>query len=238
MPEAHCHRRIGNIGCGGPTGSIRTRRRCDRPWRRGCRSSHFCASRPGDHVERCLASPCERPSTTRRLAERDVLDSGAETLLIFDGVDEVPVGRKRDEILEQIGGFAKRFPKAQILVTSRPGAVGDELPDGFQKVVLEDLSEPQRLGFIDHWHQALAANFRREGDSVIAQLHAAALWELERQPTLSLLATNPLLCAAICALHWLSRRKVVEEAWQSGTLPPGSMQTGCCRGASGTCASN
>jgi internalin A len=159
-------------------------------------------------------------------------DDGAGTILIFDGVDEVPAGRKREEMLGQIGNFAERFSKAQILVTSRPGAADSASLDGFQRVVLEDLSEPQKLGFIDHWHQALAANFRRKGsDAVIAQLHRAALRELERQPTLALLATNPLLCAAICALHWLSRRKVVEEAWQKGTLSQGSMQTGVLPGS-------
>jgi hypothetical protein len=159
-------------------------------------------------------------------------DAGAGTLLIFDGVDEVPAGRKREGMLGQIGSFAERFPKAQILVTSRPGAADSASLDGFQKVVLEDLSEQQKLGFIDHWHQALAANFRRNRDDpVIAQLHRAALRELELQPTLALLATNPLLCAAICALHWLSRRKVVEEAWQRGALSQGSMQTGVLPGS-------
>jgi Leucine-rich repeat (LRR) protein len=159
-------------------------------------------------------------------------DDGAGTILIFDGVDEVPAGRKREEMLGQIGNFAERFPKAQILVTSRPGTADSASLDGFQKVVLEDLSEPQKLGFIDHWHQALAANFRRSrDDALVAQLHQAALRELERQPTLALLASNPLLCAAICALHWLSRRKVVEEAWQKGPLSQGSMQTGVLPGS-------
>ena len=50
-------------------------------------------------------------------------DAGADILLIFDGVDEVPAGPKRAQILKQIRDFAKRFPNAQILVTSRPGAV-------------------------------------------------------------------------------------------------------------------
>ena len=153
-----------------------------------------------------------------------VADAGAGTLLIFDGVDEVPVGRKRERILSQIEHFAERFPSAQVLVTSRPGAVDSGTLSNFQKVVLEDLSESQRLGFIDHWHRALAANSNRErNDAVIAELRRAALRELERQPSLALLATNPLLCSAICALHWLSRRKVVEEAWQ-GHATTGSMQ--------------
>jgi hypothetical protein len=158
-------------------------------------------------------------------------DGGAGTLLIFDGVDEVPAGRKRKQILEQISDFVERFPRAQILITSRPGAVEDGALGGFRKVALEDLSEQQKLGFIDHWHQALAANFKRKGDDpVVAELYQAALRELKRQPTLALLATNPMLCAAICALHWLSRRKVVEEAWQSGRLPQGSMQSGVLPG--------
>ena len=80
------------------------------------------------------------------------------------------------------------------------------------------------------WPESGAIFKRKADDPVIAQLHQAALRELQRQPTLGLLATNPLLCAAICALHWLSRRKVVEEAWQSGRLSPGSMQTGVLPG--------
>ncbi len=159
-------------------------------------------------------------------------DEGARTLLIFDGVDEVPAGPKRAQILRQVRDFAERFPKAQILVTSRPGAVEDDELDGFQKVALEELSEQQKLGFIDHWHQALATNFKRKyDDAAVAQLHQAAVRELQRQPTLALLATNPLLCSAICALHWLSRRKVVEEAWRRGTSSPGSMQSGVLPGS-------
>jgi Leucine-rich repeat (LRR) protein len=152
--------------------------------------------------------------------------AGAGMLLIFDGVDEVPTGRKRKQILKQISDFARRLPKAQILLTSRPGAVEGGALKGFRTVVLEDLSEQQKIEFIDHWHKALAANCECERDnSVIVQLRIAALRELEQQPTLALLATNPLLCAAICALHWLSRRKVVEEALQSQKVSPGSMQT-------------
>ena len=49
--------------------------------------------------------------------------AGAGILLIFDGVDEVPTGHKRKQILKQIRDFARRLPKAQVLVTSRPGAV-------------------------------------------------------------------------------------------------------------------
>jgi NACHT domain/Leucine Rich repeats (2 copies) len=151
-------------------------------------------------------------------------DAGSNTLLIFDGIDEIPAGRKREQILEQIGDFCERFPNAQILVTSRPGAVEEGTLSGFQKVEIEDLSQPQKLEFIDHWHRALAANFRRaHNDTAIARLHQAALRELEQQPTLALLATNPMLCAAICALHWLSRRKAVEEAWRAPVPSPGSI---------------
>lgn len=142
--------------------------------------------------------------------------AGANVVLIFDGVDEVPVGKPRDALLAEIANFAKRFPKAQIIVTSRPGAAALSVLPGFEKVELEELSEGQQREFIAHWHHALAANYQRSrDDTAVAALQQAVYRELEQQRALAQLATNPLLCAAVCALHWLSRRKVVEEAWSS-----------------------
>jgi len=166
--------------------------------------------------------PEELPSfvlnTSMQLPEGWVQDAfveeGKKALLIFDGIDEVPVGRKRDQVLKRIADYAKRFPKAQVLVTSRPEATDRARLKDFVPVELDELNPEQQVAFIAHWHKALALNLDRASDDpAIEALQAALGRELERQPALVRLAVNPLLCGAICALHWMFRRPLVEDAW-------------------------
>lgn len=163
-------------------------------------------------------------------------DDGTGVLLVFDGIDEVPAGPQRHDVLGQIEGYAKRFPMAQILVTARPNAVEADALDGFLRVELDDLDPDQKRCFIEHWHAALAANVRRQADDpIIRFLREAVRRELERQPALDRLAANPLLCAAVCALHWLQRRHQVNEGWArpeafagfEGNVLPGNIWSLC-----------
>ena len=140
---------------------------------------------------------------------------GHQILLIFDGLDEVPVGEKRRDMLNQINDIARLFGHAQIIVTTRPGAVPDDALADFCRVDVQDLDDQQVNDFTHHWHQALAINAKRSRhDAILKRLADAAQREIDAQVALKSLAHNPLLLASICALHWLRRREVVEEAWQ------------------------
>jgi NACHT domain len=137
-------------------------------------------------------------------------------LLLFDGVDEVPVGQPRRATLERIEQWAILFPEAQIVVTSRPGAVSDHALAGFTRVELDELSDDQKARFVDHWHRALAKQVGRLNDDDILTLGSGVRRELAAQRALNDLAANPLLCASLCALHWDRRREAALAARRTG----------------------
>jgi hypothetical protein len=138
-------------------------------------------------------------------------------LLMIDGVDEVPVGEPRRATLQRIEQWATRFPEAQIVVTSRPGAVSDNALAGFTRVELDELSDDQKARFIDHWHQALAKQVQWPADdTTVAALAGGVRRELARQRAINDLAANPLLCASLCALHWDRRREAALAAHRTG----------------------
>ena len=144
-------------------------------------------------------------------------DKMKSALLLFDGVDEVPIGEQRRAALKKIGQWATRFPDAQIVVTSRRGATPKSALVGFSRIELDELSDDQKARFIDHWHQALALELQWAGDdAVIIALAGGVRRELAGQRALSDLAANPLLCASLCALHWDRRREAALTAHRTG----------------------
>jgi NACHT domain/Leucine Rich repeats (2 copies) len=139
-------------------------------------------------------------------------------LLMFDGVDEVPVGAPRRATLQRIEQWATRFPQAQVVVTSRPGALGDKALAGFTRVELDELSDDQKGRFVDHWHQALGLQLRwTRDDAIVVALGSGVRRELAGQRALNDLAANPLLCASLCALHWDRRREAALTAHRMGS---------------------
>jgi hypothetical protein len=140
-------------------------------------------------------------------------------LLLIDGVDEVPAGPARQAALSAIDTWTKRFPDAQIVVTSRPGAVPEGALSDFTLVRLDELDEAQRRRFVDHWHRALGRQLRwPEEHPLLAQLAAGVRLEFERQRALDDLAANPLLCGSLCALHWDRRRDAARAAFKNNEM--------------------
>jgi Leucine-rich repeat (LRR) protein len=131
----------------------------------------------------------------------------------------VPAGPARQAALSTIETWTKRFPGAQIVVTSRPGAVPEGSLPEFTLVRLDELDEAQRRRFVDHWHRALGRQLRwPEGHPLLAQLAAGVRLEFERQRALDDLAANPLLCGSLCALHWDRRREAARAAFKNNEM--------------------
>ena len=165
-------------------------------------------------VEKLIADLAGQPPGEWRL-----VDKLKSALLLFDGVDEVPVGEPRRAALEKIRQWATRFPNAQIVVTSRPGAIPDLALRDFTCVELDELSEDQKARFVDHWHRALCLQRRwARDDAIVVALVGAVRRELAGQRALNDLAANPLLCASLCALHWDRRREVAVTAHRTGAI--------------------
>ncbi|AKZ57237.1 hypothetical protein SAM23877_4192 [Streptomyces ambofaciens ATCC 23877] len=123
-------------------------------------------------------------------AER-VLGAG-RGLVLVDGLDEIPAAdrhRTRDWLLALI----RAFPGNRWLLTSRPTAVRPDwlAAEGFRELTLTPMRQSDVTTFVRRWHTAAEA----------PEYEARLLDALRTKRDLARLATNPLMCGLICALH-------------------------------------
>jgi hypothetical protein len=140
-------------------------------------------------------------------------DAG-RALVLVDGVDELPQAR-RELMLKELRRLVHMFPRARYLITSRPLRVKEQPWQEwqewleraeFRRVRLLDMRLPTIDMFVDHWHAALLQTCRPNERADVRQLPALLKMLFRQRPALQKLATNPLICAMICALHY-DRRK-------------------------------
>ncbi|MGW8381098.1 NACHT domain-containing protein [Streptomyces sp. ODS28] len=114
-------------------------------------------------------------------------------LLLIDGIDEVPE-QDRERTRRWLADLLSAFPGNLWLVTSRPSAVREDWLGGedFSELTLSTMKREDIAVFIDRWHAAAGAD---------PSLGAALLEAVRVKPDLGRLATNPLMCGLICALH-------------------------------------
>ncbi|WP_327402220.1 NACHT domain-containing protein [Streptomyces sp. NBC_01288] len=120
-----------------------------------------------------------------------VLTAG-RALILIDGLDEIPSAdrhRTRDWLLSLIGAF----PGNRWLLTSRPTAVRPDwlASEGFRELTLTPMRRPEVKTFVERWHTAAQA----------PEYEGPLLDSLRTKRDLARLATNPLMCGLICALH-------------------------------------
>ncbi|MFE5261955.1 NACHT domain-containing protein [Streptomyces coelicoflavus] len=123
-------------------------------------------------------------------AER-VLGAG-RGLVLVDGLDEIPAAerhRTRDWLLDLI----RAFPGNRWLLTSRPTAVRPDwlAAEGFRELALTPMRRDDVATFVRRWHAAAEA----------PGFEVRLLDSLRTKRDLARLATNPLMCGLICALH-------------------------------------
>ncbi|WP_330297886.1 NACHT domain-containing protein [Streptomyces sp. NBC_00503] len=124
--------------------------------------------------------------------ESRVLGAG-RGLVLVDGIDEIPKA-ERARAREWLTDLLTAYPGNRWLVTSRPSAVRQDwlASEAFDELTLSPMTRADAAGFVTRWHRAAEA-----GEDLRDQLLAS----LRAKPELSRLATNPLLCGLICALH-------------------------------------
>jgi hypothetical protein len=143
---------------------------------------------------------------------RSILRAG-RGLLLFDGLDEIP-NLHRETVRREITAIINAYPNNFFLVSTRPEAVP---PDwlgslGFREARVNPLSDLDRSRFIDKWHEAVAVELGKLGKPAgdLPKLAADLKQQLPENPPVARLATNPLLCAMICALHRDRNQKLPE----------------------------
>jgi len=144
----------------------------------------------------------------------DLLKNG-RALVLLDGIDEVNGEFRFTEFLDGLRNLMDAYPKTYFLVSSRPEAVDESylVKLGFQVARINPMSPRDRDLLIDRWHQAFAQCADRVGKArqQILDLAPKLKAHLSNKPRLSLLATNPLLCAMVCALHERDEENIPER---------------------------
>ncbi|WP_030219508.1 NACHT domain-containing protein [Streptomyces bikiniensis] len=115
-------------------------------------------------------------------------------LVLADGIDEIPEaerGRAREWLRDLLGAYEGN----RWLVTSRPTAVRDDwlAPDGFTELALAPMARTEVTTFVRRWHRAAGPDAAGYEQPLLDSLRTAE--------HVAQLATNPLMCGLICALH-------------------------------------
>ncbi|HST62207.1 MAG TPA: NACHT domain-containing protein, partial [Longimicrobium sp.] len=133
---------------------------------------------------------------------RQQLEAG-RALILIDGVDELPKAQRslaRSWVEDLVG----TYPACYFVITSRPAAVKQGwLEDAsFDDAELQPMDIPDVLRFIEHWHGAIRQRSKsQEEQDGLDALEQNMRVVLENNRSIRNLATSPLLCAALCALH-------------------------------------
>ncbi len=169
-----------------------------------------------DELPRLIANEIGKPPKDW---VRSVLTEG-RAIVMLDGVDEVPE-QNRAALRDEIAAILQAYPECYFVLTSRPTAVADEWNEWltemkFRTADISPLSIPEVERFVDRWHDATSKELARQGkpDSGLAKAAEHLLEQFRQNPGLSLLATNPLLCAMICALHRSRNQRLPESQYE------------------------
>ncbi|MEV8536757.1 NACHT domain-containing protein [Streptomyces sp. NPDC051211] len=122
-------------------------------------------------------------------------------LVLVDGVDEVPQ-RLRTRTETWLRSLVSAFPKARYVVTTRPSAVPEDwlAGQGFTPHSLLPMEREDIGAFVAHWHRAARAEGVLPGEDMDAY-EGSLLEAVRSRRDLGRLATNPLMCALLCALN-------------------------------------
>ncbi|CAL9634668.1 hypothetical protein SUDANB145_06170 [Streptomyces sp. enrichment culture] len=122
-------------------------------------------------------------------------------LLLVDGVDEIPA-RERERTRKWLRDLVDAYDgDNRWLITSRPAALDRDwlAEEDFTELSLSAMDSASIATFIRRWHHA--ARTGGEDDTDLQRYEAQLLTAVRTEPGLARLATNPLMCGLICALH-------------------------------------
>jgi hypothetical protein len=143
------------------------------------------------------------------------LERDGRAVVVFDGLDEIFDPRLRAEVTAQIEGFAARYPKTRVIVTSRVIGYQRAMLDGagFGHWMLQDLTPDQIRAFTTGWYTRSCPGDPPQA----ARLTARLLGAVESSAAVAELAGNPMLTTILAIIARRrelprDRRSVYEHA--------------------------
>ncbi|MFD7865492.1 NACHT domain-containing protein [Streptomyces sp. NPDC059783] len=124
-------------------------------------------------------------------------------LVLVDGVDEVPA-RLRQRTERWLRDLITAYPRSRYVVTTRPSAVPESWlsGSGFRAHSLLAMNDKDILSFLAHWHGAARSECASDEERARLDTYEEALRRaVTTRRDLGRLATNPLMCALLCALN-------------------------------------
>jgi hypothetical protein len=123
--------------------------------------------------------------------------SNTETVLLLDGLDEVPGEADRARMAKLLREVAHRYWRCRIVVTTRPQALlGEVRPSGFEEISIVPFDEADRDVFVERWCECMYTGEPRKADQ------REHLNEALRVRDISAIAKNPLMLAALTVIHF------------------------------------
>jgi len=124
-------------------------------------------------------------------------------LVLVDGVDELPEDRRNDA-QHWLQELVSAFPSARFVVTSRPAAVPTDWlgQENFDVVELAPMTPADVPIFVMRWHEAMRKQCSFPDERILlGEYELQLLDSVAAHRDLRQLASYPLLCALLCALH-------------------------------------
>ncbi|MGW1838457.1 NACHT domain-containing protein [Streptomyces sp. NPDC002067] len=148
-----------------------------------------------DHFLAAVGCPLTGP---QGWAER-VLTTG-RGLLLIDGLDEIPEA-DRERARRWLRDLLDAFPDNLWMVTTRPSAVREDwlAAEHFTEQTLAPMGRDEVAAFIARWHTAARPD--APDPDLLDSYETSLLTAVRTKQDLARLATNPLMCGLLCALH-------------------------------------
>ena len=129
--------------------------------------------------------------------------SQGKTLLLIDGLDEIPEA-VRPDLLQMLAQFRFKYPRNRWLLTGRPHGITGAARELFGKYSSEiaDLNDTQIADFIRRWFRAVSGTAHGLAEVTADDLLA----DIRHHEHIAAFIQNPLLLAAVCVLYLAGKR--------------------------------
>lgn len=130
-------------------------------------------------------------------------------IILIDGLDEIEQN-KRESTFEFIEDLEEKYEDIKIIITARNSVTNDlkclNVTYEIKPMNMENIKE-----FVKYWHRSVLYNDAVIEDETIVQLQTNLDSQIACNSALKNLATNPLLCAMLCAINYVNNQQLPEN---------------------------